>query len=83
MGTAPWAMILRPSVLNAFNQCHDAPNVFITDGACMVSTACQNPSLTYMALTARAVDYAVRLLKKGGLNKGKGISVTVSSLVIS
>jgi choline dehydrogenase-like flavoprotein len=67
MGTARMGHDPKTSVLNAFNQCHDAPNVFITDGACMVSTACQNPSLTYMALTARAVDYAVRLLKKGEL----------------
>ena len=46
-----------------FNQLHDAPNVFVTDGACMTSTACQNPSLTYMALTARACHHAVDLLK--------------------
>jgi choline dehydrogenase-like flavoprotein len=65
MGTARMGHDPKNSVLNKFNQCHDAPNVFVTDGACMVSTACQNPSLTYMALTARAVDYAVRQLKKG------------------
>jgi len=46
---------------------HDVKNVFITDGSCMASTACQNPSLTYMALTARAADYAVRELKKGNI----------------
>jgi len=65
MGTARMGHDPKTSVLNKFNQCHDAPNVFVTDGACMVSTACQNPSLTYMALTARAVDYAVDKLKKG------------------
>ena len=65
MGTARMGNDPRTSVLNKFNQCHDAPNVFVTDGACMVSTACQNPSLTYMALTARACDYAVQQLKKG------------------
>lgn len=65
MGTARMGNDPKTSVLNKFNQCHDAPNVFVTDGACMVSTACQNPSLTYMALTARACDYAVDKLKKG------------------
>jgi choline dehydrogenase-like flavoprotein len=65
MGTARMGNDSKNSVLNKFNQCHDAPNVFVTDGACMVSTACQNPSLTYMALTARACDYAVEKLKKG------------------
>ncbi len=65
MGTARMGNDPKTSVLNKYNQCHDAPNVFITDGACMVSTACQNPSLTYMALTARACDYAVQQLKKG------------------
>ena len=47
---------------------HHAPNVFVTDGACMTSTGTQNPSITYMALTARAVDYAVKELKKGNLS---------------
>jgi choline dehydrogenase-like flavoprotein len=55
----------KTSLLNKWNQFHHAPNVFVTDGACMVSTSTQNPSLTYMALTARAVDHAVSLLKKG------------------
>ena len=55
------------SVLNAHNQCHDVHNLFVTDGACMTSSACQNPSLTYMALTARACDYAVRQLSDGSL----------------
>lgn len=55
------------SMLNGFNQMHAVPNVFVTDGAAMASTACQNPSLTFMALTVRAVDYAVSQLKKGAL----------------
>jgi choline dehydrogenase-like flavoprotein len=67
MGTARMGRDPKTSVLNAHNQVWDAPNVFITDGAAMVSSACQNPSLTYMALTARAADYAVSELKKGNL----------------
>ncbi|MEZ5429309.1 MAG: GMC family oxidoreductase [Pyrinomonadaceae bacterium] len=67
MGTARMGNDPKTSVLNKFNQCHDAPNVFVTDGACMASTAAQNPSLTYMALTARACDHAVRQLKSGEL----------------
>ncbi|MDP2058600.1 MAG: GMC oxidoreductase, partial [Flavobacteriaceae bacterium] len=55
------------SVLNGNNQIHTVPNVYVTDGACMVSTACQNPSLTYMALTARAAHHAVEQLKKMNL----------------
>ncbi len=54
----------KTSVLNGNNQVWDAKNVFVTDGACMTSAACQNPSLTYMALTARAADFAVKELKK-------------------
>ena len=57
----------KTSLLNGFNQMHLAPNVFVTDGACMTSTGTQNPSITYMALTARAVDYAVNELKKGSI----------------
>lgn len=57
----------RTSMLNGFNQMHYAPNVFVTDGAAMTSTGTQNPSITYMALTARAVDYAVKELKKGNI----------------
>ncbi len=67
MGTARMGNDSKTSVLNKWNQVWDAPNVFVTDGACMVSSACQNPSLTYMALTARAADYAVSELKKGNL----------------
>ena len=54
----------KTSMLNAFNQMHHCKNVFVTDGSCMTSTSTQNPSLTYMALTARAVDYAVKEKKK-------------------
>ncbi|MDQ6482444.1 GMC family oxidoreductase [Dyadobacter sp. LHD-138] len=57
----------KTSMLNKWNQMHHCANVFVTDGASMTSTATQNPSLTYMALTARAVDYAVREMKKGNL----------------
>lgn len=64
MGTARMGNDPKTSVLNKWNQMHDVPNVFITDGSCMTSSACQNPSLTYMALTARACDYAVKELKK-------------------
>ena len=54
----------KTSLLNKWNQLHACTNVYVTDGACMTSTSTQNPSLTYMALTARAVDYAVAQLKK-------------------
>jgi choline dehydrogenase-like flavoprotein len=71
MGTARMGRDPKSSVLNATNQVWDAPNVFVTDGACMTSAACVNPSLTYMALTARAADHAVKELKKGTFNKVK------------
>jgi choline dehydrogenase-like flavoprotein len=67
MGTARMGRDPKTSVLNGNNQVWDAKNVFMTDGACMTSAACQNPSLTYMALTARACDFAVKELKKGNL----------------
>jgi len=67
MGTIRMGRDPRTSVLNAYNQMHDCDNVFVTDGSAMTSAACQNPSLTYMALTARACDYAVSELKKGHL----------------
>jgi len=67
MGTARMGLDPKTSVLNKFNQVWDAPNVYVTDGAAMTSAACQNPSLTYMALTARAVDHAVSELKKGNI----------------
>jgi choline dehydrogenase-like flavoprotein len=54
-------------VLNSWNQAHDVKNLFITDGSFMVSSACQNPSLTYMAMTARACDYAVKQMHQGEL----------------
>ncbi len=64
MGTARMGNDPRSSVLNRWNQCHDVKNLFITDGSCMTSASCVNPSVTYMALTARAVDYAVKELNK-------------------
>lgn len=64
MGTARMGKDPKTSVLNAFNQMHAVKNVFVSDGAAMTSSACQNPSITYMALTARAVDYAVSEFKK-------------------
>lgn len=64
MGTARMGRDPKTSVLNGWNQVHASPNVFVTDGACMTSAACQNPSLTYMALTARAANYAVQELTK-------------------
>jgi choline dehydrogenase-like flavoprotein len=67
MGTARMGRDPKTSVLNRWNQVWDAPNVFVTDGSCMVSSACQNPSLTYMAITARAADYAVQGLKRRNL----------------
>lgn len=67
MGTARMGRDEKTSVLNAQNQVWDAKNVFVTDGACMTSSACQNPSLTYMALTARAAAFAVEELKKGNI----------------
>jgi choline dehydrogenase-like flavoprotein len=67
MGTVRMGRDPKTSVLNGFNQMHEVKNVFITDGSCMTSAGCQNPSLTYMALTARACDFAVKELKKGNL----------------
>jgi choline dehydrogenase-like flavoprotein len=55
----------KTSMLNKWNQLHACKNVFVTDGACMTSTSTQNPSLTYMAMTARSADYAVKAMKKG------------------
>jgi len=62
MGTDP-----KTSMLNKWNQLHQCNNVFVTDGACMTSTSTQNPSLTFMAITARAANYAVTELKKGNI----------------
>ena len=67
MGTARMGTSPKNSVLNKYNQVWDAPNVFVTDGSSMTSAACQNPSLTYMALTARAVDHAVNELNRRNL----------------
>lgn len=67
MGTARMGRDPNTSVLNQWNQVHAVKNVFVTDGSCMTSAACQNPSLTYMALTARAANYAADQLKKGDL----------------
>ncbi|MDP9042603.1 MAG: GMC family oxidoreductase [Bacteroidota bacterium] len=67
MGTVRMGRDPETSVLNGFNQMHSVKNVFITDGSCMTSSAWQNPSLTYMALTARACEFAVKELKKGNV----------------
>ncbi|MEX6690766.1 GMC family oxidoreductase [Danxiaibacter flavus] len=67
MGTARMGKDPKTSVVNKYNQIWDAPNVFVTDGSFMTSASCVNPSLTYMAFTARAADYAVSELKKGNL----------------
>jgi choline dehydrogenase-like flavoprotein len=67
MGTARMGKDPMTSVFNKFNQAHEAPNLFCTDGAVMASSGCQNPSLTYMALTARAANHAAELLKEGKL----------------
>jgi choline dehydrogenase-like flavoprotein len=64
MGTARMGRDPKTSVLNEHNQLWDAKNVFVTDGACMASSANQNPSITYMALTARAAAYAVEAMKR-------------------
>jgi choline dehydrogenase-like flavoprotein len=65
MGTARMGRDPKTSVLNAHNQLHAVSNVFVTDGAAMTSAACVNPSLTYMALTARAAAFAAEAGKKG------------------
>ena len=67
MGTARMGREAKTSVLNGWNQTWDVPNLFVTDGAAMTSSGCQNPSLTYMALTARACHYAVERLNRGEL----------------
>jgi hypothetical protein len=65
MGTACMGKDPKKSVLNKYNQAHDVPNLFVTDGSAMASSGCQNPSLTYMALTARAAHHASEFLKAG------------------
>jgi len=67
MGTARMGDDPAQSVLNKYNQAHDVPNLFVTDGSFMTSSSCVNPSLTYMAFTARACDYAVKQLQAGAL----------------
>lgn len=67
MGTARMGRDPKTSVLNKWNQVHACKNVFVTDGSFMASSACQNPSLTYMAFTARAADHAVAELKRGNI----------------
>jgi choline dehydrogenase-like flavoprotein len=67
MGGVRMGKDAKTSLLNAHNQFHNCSNVFVTDGACMTSTSTQNPSLTFMALTARAANYAVDELKKGNI----------------
>lgn len=67
MGTARMGRDPRTSVLNGNNQAHELPNLFVTDGSCMASSACQNPSLTYMALTARAAAFAADEMASGAI----------------
>ncbi len=67
MGTARMGDDPAQSVLNRYNQAHDVPNLFVTDGSFMTSSSCVNPSLTYMAFTARAADYAARQLGEGAI----------------
>jgi choline dehydrogenase-like flavoprotein len=67
MGTACMGKDPKKSVLNKYNQAHDVANLFITDGGAMASSGCQNPSLTYMALSARAAHHATEFLKEGKL----------------
>jgi len=67
MGGVRMGKDTKTSILNSWNQVHSCPNVFVTDGSCMVSTSTQNPSLTFMAITARAANHAVEELKKGNL----------------
>ena len=67
MGTARMGRDPKTSVLNGWNQMHACKNVYVTDGSAMASSGCQNPSLTYMALTARAASHAVEELKRGNI----------------
>ncbi|MGJ8738034.1 GMC family oxidoreductase, partial [Zobellia laminariae] len=67
MGTARMGRDPKTSVLNGHNQVHEVPNVYVTDGAFMASSSCVNPSLTYMAFSARAANHAVEELKKGNI----------------
>ena len=69
MGTARMGRDPQTSVLNGRNQCHDVPNLFVTDGACMTSSSHQNPSLTYMAISARAANLAAEMYKRNELTE--------------
>ena len=69
MGTARMGRDPKTSVLGKYNQVHTVPNVYVTDGACMTSSGCQNPSLTYMAITARAANYAAEKLLRENKSK--------------
>jgi choline dehydrogenase-like flavoprotein len=68
MGTARMGRDPDTSVLNGRNQCHDVPNLFVADGACMTSSSHQNPSLTYMAIAARAANLAADMYRRGDFN---------------
>jgi choline dehydrogenase-like flavoprotein len=67
VGTARMGLDPKTSVLNNYNQAHDIKNLVITDGACFCSSACQNPTLTMMAITVRACDYLIERFKKNEL----------------
>jgi choline dehydrogenase-like flavoprotein len=67
MGTVRMGRDPKTSVLNGNNQAHEVPNLFCTDGGAMSSSGCQNPSLTYMAMSARSADIAVKMLKEGAI----------------
>ena len=67
MGTARMGRNPKTSVLNGNNQIHSVLNVYVTDGAFMTSSGCTNPSITYMAMTARAANHAIKELKKGNI----------------
>ena len=67
MGSARMGRDPKTSVLNSWNQAHDVKNLFVTDGSFMVSSNSPNPSLTYMAMTARACDYAVKQMQQGAI----------------
>ena len=66
-GEHEWGMIAKSSVLNPFNQCWDISNIFVTDGACWVTSGWQNPTLTMMAITVRTCDFIARELRNGNL----------------
>ena len=67
MGVVRMVIDPKTSLLNKWNQLHNCKNVFVSDGACMTSTSTQNPSLTFMAISARAANYAIKELKKNNI----------------